>query len=173
MQRTGVLYSFRAGTGWLAGLWKRTSRPSKAVRVSRGDELNVNESETSGSNFISNKQGYENWWVKNIFWPRSQKYHLVISEPNGLHLWWRRGSRWGCSVASPHPRLQQMLMEQKGLTTWPLITFVLQKWETLIHLTTIYWATTKASYCTMTLKLLQKTRPTHSCSLGVCSSEKT
>lgn len=71
--RTGVLHSFRAGTGRLAGLCKRTSRPSKAVRVSRGDELHVNESETSGSNFISNKQGYENWWVKNIFWPISQK----------------------------------------------------------------------------------------------------
>lgn len=78
MQRIQVLHSFIAGKRRLPGLWKRTSWPSKAVIMSRGDELNVNESETSGSNFLSNKQGYENWWVKNIFWPKA---FWVISEP--------------------------------------------------------------------------------------------
>lgn len=43
----------------------------------------------------------------------------------------------------------------------------------IIHLTAIYWATTKISYCAMTPEILQKTRQTQICSLGVCSSEKT
>lgn len=41
-------------------LRRRTSWPSESVRVSRGDEFNVNEPGTSGLDFLPSKQGYEN-----------------------------------------------------------------------------------------------------------------
>lgn len=123
------------------GSWKRTSWPSKAVRVSRGDEFNVNEFETSGSNCFSNKQGYENWWAKNIFWPKA---FWVIPEPKLSATMVSEGDslRLVCCF-SQYLSLWQREAEQKGLTTWAII-FVRQKWEDLIHLTTVYWAPTES-----------------------------
>lgn len=81
VQRIEVLHSFIAGKRQQPGLWKRTSWPSKAVTVSRGDEFNVNEFETSGSSFLLNKQAYENWWVKNL---SGQRHFGLILNPNCL-----------------------------------------------------------------------------------------
>lgn len=58
--QTEVLCSFIAGKWQLAVLQRRTSWLSKSVRVSGGDELNVNELGTSGFDFLPNRQGYEN-----------------------------------------------------------------------------------------------------------------